>query len=288
MTKSDVDATLSETTGSTVLTVDIRALIEFFDVDTEAQQDASSIKAIIGEEFAIACMKHYFENHGTTGCTNAYLLKQHGSDHRLACTTGGRAGYQLDGWFIVKRNGVTTCYQTEIKSWSFHGIGSSDRRLLIEAKDPTKVIGKMREIFAHYYDATKQTLEQSGTQKVLLKMKQPYNSRNKFLYPTQNPKPLLCLWEALCRHDATSSEVFFSVPVAPITPLTKQNGAVCEGGGFNEVHIFSVSNYLRQVLANAPDSEARLTIRLPLPRIAKRMRLLSAMFSQPKMSDVAP
>lgn len=262
--------------GSGELVTDIRTLIEFFDVNTEAQQDASSIKSVIGEEFAIACMVRYFGEKGET----ARLLMENDTGRRLACTTGKRAGYQLDGWFLVEKEGSQTCYQTEIKSWSFHGIGSRGRRMLIEGAETPEIVEQKRQIFQTYYDPGTGDLKPDGVKKVLLKMQQPYAPRKKPQYPTQNPEPLLCIWEAVCRPEASSSEIFFSVPVSRFSSMKKPNGEVCASGEFDTVNIFSVSNYLRHALAEAP-SDRRFTISLPLPRIAERMRLLSTMFSKP-------
>lgn len=275
MSYKDVRAILGGTSGSDELTVDIRALIEFFDVNTEATQDASSIKAILGEELAFACMRRYFESQGA----KARLLTQYaGDDRRLACTTGKQKGYQLDGWFVVEKDGATQCYQTEIKSWSFHGIGDKHQRLLITDEDDD-CIEQKRKIFNRYYDAGAQCLLHPGTSKVLLEMRQPQAPRRQPPYPTHNPKPLLCLWAPVCTANAARSEVFFSVPVARIEPLPKENGALCASGGFTEVHVFSVSNYLREALASPAASTGPLTISLPLPRIAQRLRLLAAIFS---------
>jgi hypothetical protein len=81
------------------LMVDVGALIEFFDVNVEARQDASSIKAILGEEIAIACMKRYFRDQKKSAGLVCVADKP---GQRLACTTGGRKGFQLDGWFVVE------------------------------------------------------------------------------------------------------------------------------------------------------------------------------------------
>lgn len=258
------------------LVVDIRALIEFFDINTEAQQDSSSIKAIIGEEFAFACMSRYFKDNGAT---SAQLLVDDDSGRRIACTTGGKRGYQLDGWFWVVKNGIETCYQTEVKSWSFHGIGSVNRRMLIEDNETNEILKLKRDNFATYYNSETKSFKHDGVKKVLLKMKPPDSPKKNGNCSIQDPKPLLCLWEAVCQHDK-SSEIFFNVPVELFGELRKKNEAICQSGGFDSVYIFSVSNYLRSVLASARPSDKPVTISLPLPRIEERMRLLSTFFTK--------
>lgn len=268
--------TLSEQpTSPSDLTVDVRALIEFFDVNTDARQDASSIKAILGEELAVACMMRYFQSKGQRA---ELLTERLTPDRRLPCTTGGRKGFQLDGWFVVDTGKVRDCYQTEIKSWSFHGIGGRDQRLLIAREENPETLAQKRYIFSRYYDAKSQSLIHPGTKKVLLQMRQPQAPKKMPQYPTESPKPLLCLWAPVCRADSDHSEIFFRVPIASFEPLRKENGAICAPGGFTEVNIFSVSNYLRAALDTSASSKGAFTISLPLPRIAERMRLLSAIF----------
>lgn len=270
---SNIIGEVAEVNG---LVVDIRELINFFDINTEAQQDSSSIKAIIGEEFAFACMSRYFEGNGFE---SAQLLVDHDSRRRIACTTGGKKGYQLDGWFLVVKDGIKTCYQTEIKSWSFHGIGSKNRRMLIENNETNEILELKRDNFTTYYDVKNKSFKHDGVRKVLLKMKLPNSPKKNENYPIQDPKPLLCLWEAVCQHDKPS-EIFFEIPVASFKELRKENEAVCQSGGFDSLYIFSVSNYLRSVLASAKTTDKPVTVSLPLPRIEERMRLLATIFSR--------
>jgi len=276
MDGKDMRTLLERTTFTGDLTVDVRSLIEFFDVNTDARQDASSIKAILGEELAVACMMRYFQSKGQRA---ELLTERLAPSRRLPCTTGGRKGFQLDGWFVVEKDRVRDCYQTEIKSWSFHGIGGRDQRLLIEGEENSKTLAQKRYIFSRYYDARSQSLIHSGTKKVLLQMRQPQAPKKMPQYPTESPKPLLCLWAPVCRADSDRSEIFFRVPIASFEPLKKENGAICAPGGFTEVNVFSVSNYLRAALNTSASSGGPQTISLPLPRIAERIRLLSAIFS---------
>jgi hypothetical protein len=257
-----------------MLKIDIRALVDFFDVDTEAQQDASSVKAVIGEEFAVACMRHYFEMRGA----QAELLLHHDGNRRLACTTGELAGYQLDGWFLVRENNRQTCYQMEIKSWSFHGIGGRDQRMLVEHEETPDCLRIKKYVFSKYYDRSTNCIRPDEVKKVLLKMRVPNAPGRHPPYPIHNPQPLLCLWQAVCEEDKEASEVFFSVPVAPIDAMIKPNGARCESGGFERVWVFSVSNYLRTLMATANQAGTEPTITLPMPRIEERIRLLTTMF----------
>jgi hypothetical protein len=258
----------AKTVNDDYLTVDIEQLIHFFDVDAGAQKDSSSIKGVIGEEFAFACMKRYFEDIGSC----ATVLTDRAGE-RISCTTGGRAGHQLDGWLKVENFSQTVFYQVEIKSWSFHGIGSKNRKMPIH--DSIDIaLAKKKAIFDHYYDSVEEKFKQSGVNKVLLKMKPP----KKFQNFISKPQPLLCLWEAVSSENGNSNLACFSVPVAPLGRLTKDNGAICESGGFTQVSIFSVSNYLRSLLAKCDRTNSTPSIHLHLPRIAARIRRLQRIF----------
>ncbi len=256
------------------LKVNIRALIEFFDVDTQARPDASSIKSIIGEEIAIACMVRYFRSHGWS----SKILSQHVlGGKRLPCTTGGKAGHQLDCWLLIERGETQILYQTEIKSWSIHSLDGGTHIFNIEDVE-TDCSRKMKmETWKRYYNSDLCELLHPGTRKVLLKMKLPglMNSQNS--RPTV--RPLLCLWAAVSRNDEKKSEVLFTVPVAKLPTLVKPNGVSCTPGGFDELDVFSVSNFLRQELADPHLTNGQLELSLALPRIAQRLRLLSAIFS---------
>jgi hypothetical protein len=264
-----------EISAGSELKVDVRALIEFFDVNTDARPDASSIKAILGEELAVACMVSYFASKGAKA---GLLMQDARKGYRLACTTGEQKGFQLDGWFLVEENGGSICYQMEVKSWSFHGIGGSDQRLLITQADTQDDLQKKKHIFSRYYDAQTKALIHPGTRKVLLKMKQPEGTRNNPRPPTHNPLPLLCLWAPVCRAESDIAEIFFRVPVRRLESTLKENGAECQPGGFDELYVFSVSNYLRTLLANTESGTERITVSLALPRVAERLKLLASIF----------
>lgn len=256
------------TVNDDYLTVDIEQLIHFFDVDAEAQKDSSSIKGVIGEEFAFACMKRYFEDIG-----NQTTVLTDKTGVRISCTTGGRAGHQLDGWLKVKNFSQTVLYQVEIKSWSFHGIGSKDRKMPINESRGT-LLANQKKVFAHYYDSIDEKFLENKVNKVLLRMTLPRGFKNSIM----KPQPLLCIWEAVCSRHGNSSLACFSVPVSPIDRLIKDNGAICESGEFTKVTIFSVSNYLRSILAKADKADLKPSIRLHLPRIAARIRRLQQIF----------
>lgn len=221
--------------------VNIRELLEFFDANELARPHASAIKNLIGEELAFAVLAQYFEKKG-----RAEKLP-------LRCTTGGRPGYWLDGWLRVSPGrGPATYYQVEVKSWSFHGIGSQSRRLRIDCT-PDDLQQHKQLVWASYWDDGRNLFTEDKLNKVLLKMDTP---------PGPRVRPLLCLWEAV--HPCGKPDEFFSVPVGEYRPT--KNGVELPRGGFKEVHVFSVSSYLRNQLAGGKD-----VLCLELPAIGARL-----------------
>lgn len=249
------------------LEVSIEKIIHFFDEDLDRRQHASSVKAVVGEELAFACMVKFFEDKGA----HASLLVDK-RNNRTACTTGGRKGFQLDGWLKVSSRHKTVLYQTEVKSWSFHGIGGRDRRLPLVASvlaDDLKIKGENLEM---YRAALNGEVERDfdSVRKVLFKMRVPTGYEKEAAMAS--PQPLLCIWEAVCdKGDRVGAPLFaMKVKRFKFANRVKDNLRLA-GGDFPEVQIFSVSNYLR---AKLKGKEATRTIRLYLPKIAERQRIL--------------
>lgn len=250
--------------------LNIENIVHFFDSDDTGRKHASSIKGVVGEELAYACIKHYFASLG--GC--ATLLTDKNSQ-RIACTTVSRPGFQLDGWLKIRERDVTSFYQTEIKSWSFHGYGSRGRRLPIFADDKSAAAA----IKATNLDTYRAALNGEGgknndaVRKLLFKMKvpRPYTGSPEM----ENPRALLCVWEAVCEKGDVIGRPFFPIEVKPFKVSPRfLDQTDCVGGGFRVVHVFSVSNYLRSLI----EIERKETIRLHLPGVAARIRILQGLF----------
>lgn len=256
------------------LSINIRRVIEFFDVDDRSAKHASSIKGILGEEFAVACMKRYFSEHQC----DAELLMDAKGENRLACTSFTKPGYHLDGWLRVKGPGQDPVfYQTEIKSWSFHGYASKDRRLPVdEAHAGHLGTVKKTATLQWYLRRLNGEVEHDDnrTRKVLLKMNRPKG----FEHQMTQPRALLCIWEAVCDDKDDLGLPLFDLPVSVASTISDGRGKTCEAAGFDTVTIFSVSNYLRaRIRAGAHDADGRL--RLHMPHVAARLRTLSNLFT---------
>jgi hypothetical protein len=255
------------------LSINIRRVIEFFDFDDRSAKHASSIKGILGEEFAVACMKRYFSENQC----DAELLMDAAGQNRLACTSLTKPGYHLDGWLRVKdsKQGIVF-YQTEIKSWSFHGYASKDRRLPIDEPQA----GDLRTVKANTLKWYLRRLngevahDDNRTRKVLLRMNRPKGFESQI---TQ-PRALLCIWEAVCDEKDGPGLALFDLPVSVVSTVSDGREKTCEAAGFSTVTIFSVSNYLRaKIIAGAHDADGRL--RLHMPHVAARLRTLSNLFA---------
>ncbi len=220
------------------LTIDVRAVLSFFDEDRTVSRHSNAIKAMAGEEFMFALLIEYFSRSGL----DAELLNQ-------PCTTGRPSGPRLDGWVTVRKGDSKESpifYQVEVKSWSAHGIGSGSRFIKPSASADDIATFK-REIWATYW--SKGRFIENGLNKVLSPMACPD--------PVAVVKPLACLWSAV--HPTGDLLPFFSVQPNTQTP-------------FPEVFVFSASSFLRGIEATEP------TLQLRLPQLAERTRLLNTLF----------
>lgn len=94
----------------------LRELLDFYDYRvTSSNTHASAINAVLGEDFAVALLCHYFSAGGAT----VEALP-------IPCTTGKQKGYRLDKWLAVESSDQQAAiYQVEIKNWSAHSIGGT-------------------------------------------------------------------------------------------------------------------------------------------------------------------
>lgn len=246
------------------LRVNILNLLRFYDEDEEAHSHSSAIKAMAGEDLGVSLLRRYLKSQGKR------LVLLEGNGKRLACTTGGRKGYQLDGWIKVtdvEGAAAPVFYQMEIKSWSRHGIGSSERTLPVNCVGDDLLKSKKR-LWKYYWDQNSCNFFHNGIKKVLLKMAPP-NVAGFML-----SRPLLCMWEAVHPGGRVKDEPFFTVRVDSKFPyMEKDDGVRYPAAGFSEVDVFSMSAYLRMLLA-----ENKKTIVLCLPQVYQRMTKMSEIF----------
>jgi hypothetical protein len=107
--------------------LNLQSLLEFYDCKPPtSEKHASAINAVLGENIAIALMKHYFEH-------DEYKVTSH-----QPCTQGTSRGHRLDIWFALEKGDIKNIYQVEIKNWSAHSVGgikvdqNSDERYMVK------------------------------------------------------------------------------------------------------------------------------------------------------------
>ncbi len=230
----------SEDKANTLIKINIRGLLEFFDVKVpESRRHATAIVAVCGEELGAGLFKHYWESKG-----------KRVEIFSCPCTQGTRKGKRLDFWIKVGWRGRAILYQTEIKNWSAHAIGG--KKLDLDATARTIAEYKVERWRALWDEGNKDfTL---GTRrhlgKVLVQMRCPRE------YGNNKVKPLVCLWTALHPHGGPACFFKRRLP---------------EGQHFKNVWFFSMSAYLRTLLQRNQNQES---IQIEMPNTVKRVQWL--------------
>jgi hypothetical protein len=175
-----------------------------------------------------------------------YLVETARSPARVysPCTT---VGARLDGWIKVDIP-APVLFQVEVKSWSMHGYGSGKQRLSVDA--PGEALAAYKKwMWSHYWDAG--TFKPKSLKKVLKKMRLPKGE----LVPIES---VACIWTAV--HPDGLESPFFTVQA--------------KDADFREVHVFSMSAYLRKVLKSGTT-----TLELDLTSTGKRINYLNTLFA---------
>lgn len=217
------------------MTLDINAALYFYDEDRAARRHANAVKTLAGEELGLALFKHYLDAHGRT----AEILED-------ACTCEGA---RLDGWIEVTSS-PALLYQVEVKSWSVHGYGSG--RFLLPVNADSSFLRQYKiDAWSHYWDEATGDFGPDGLRKVLRRMRTP-QGRDKL-----SVEPVACLWAAV--HPDGANEAFFSWPLG-------------EHHSFKQMHVFSMSSYLRNLLA-----AGTWKIELSLPNVQRRLEIINGL-----------
>ena len=216
-----------------------REILRFFDEDTEARNHSNSIKTLAGEELGLALLLHYLNSVFSEACKLSRKCNQ------------GASGKRLDAWVKVQHGTEQVHYQVEVKSWSFHGYKEKKRDALPVDVSPEVRREYAKRLWSSYWDTGAGNFRADQLQKVLEPMKLQENWAKVI--------PLACLWVVL--HPRGSDEALFSVPLPDSSP-------------FREVHVFSQSAYLRNLLSSGIE-----TVELQLPFVEKRLDYLRRIFS---------
>lgn len=201
----------------------VKEVLRFFDTNREVKHYATGVKSVLGDEFGLQLLCHYFRHQGK----QAKIISRR-------VTTGGRSGHRLDGWLQVGKPPRGVLYQVEVKMWSATSLGGKVLRLDVDRR-------KLREhkqmIWKQYWTGT--TFRSKQLRKVFLPMKPPSSARS--------IRALACLWDPM--H-----------PKGWDVPLFR---VCLHGQPFSEVWVFSMSSYVRQLRCSEidldlPEVEERL------------------------------
>lgn len=222
----------------------IENIIKLFDEKENSNAEhISSVNQMLGEELAVQLFKHYLES--VKG--SKVLL----SDKPVKAE--GKKGHWLDAWILSAAENIV--YQTEIKNWTSYSLGGWTVPINISDEDLRTITEKE---FRRRWDETQDDLKDKPAQKVLKQM----NYANYFTASTINPKvlPLLIFWMPVASPKSKDSiNTGFSIVELKNHPP------------FKELHIFSISLYLRYLLKQGISS-----IDIDMPKLGKRIELINS------------
>jgi hypothetical protein len=223
-----------------------KALIEFFDTNKETNKShSSSINAVCGEDLAVGLLKHFFEK-------NNKVCEDISTRVGVPKQAGVSRGKWLDNWLLVKKHSPSTTvelYQVEIKNWSAHSLGGEELALNADGAELTEF---KSQYWTKCWDETTEWFKEESVNKVFLNMKRPKG------YEEHDVKRLICFWSAVSSNPGENDDYFFQG-----TAKTKDDVKI-------PFHVFSLSGYLRTLESDSID--------LDLPKIAKRLGVLGAIF----------
>ncbi len=214
----------------------LRELLEFYDQKLDrSSTHSSAIKSILGEDLAITLLSHYFNSIG-------YSFRIFSE----ACNQGTKNGHRLDKWIEIKAANKAAIYQVEIKNWSAHSLGGG----AISPHANEEALRDFRmERWSRRFDVKNKVPAEKSTLKVLTKMKVPES------YSNAKHKALLCFWEAL--HPDGKADPLFEVSV--------------KCNSFKRLTIFSMSNYVRQLLKSTDVLEVQMKVTDERIKLLKRI-----------------
>jgi hypothetical protein len=220
-------------------TLNLEKLVDFFDHKVQSSlRLGTPVNSVIGEELAVALMRHYFES--KEKCK--FEISQ-------PCNQGAQKGYRLDCWLHLRRNGEESrLYQTEIKNWSAHSLGGTVIPPSVTEAGLKKIIERnWKSRFSHDTNIPRK----ASASKVLVRMNPPPK------WADLTVMPLLCLWE--CLHPDGNFEPFFHRPI--------------HDRDFQSIYVFSLSAYVRMLLAEGTKNIPSL-----MPQTDRAMYWLNDMY----------
>jgi len=222
--------------------LNIKELLDFFDDKKDSEKgDANALMAVMGEDLNAAVYKHFRNN-------KVEIL------HDESVLAGGKGGKWLDRWVVDKEN--KKIFQCEIKNWGATALGG--KKLSSDANDEnTKKVAKHhwgRELNNNFSETKEHP---NGVTKALLAMRKPKG------YEKYKVESLLIYWMPITS-DPNGLNPLSKLPVTYLHSVIKTD--------FNELTIFSVSLYLRQLYKKG---KGKKVVDLDMPHFKHRMDILT-------------
>ncbi len=222
------------------MVINLKKLLELYDTKTPKNIGCvAAINAMIGEDLAVALFFHY----ATGKKFNPTVISE-------KCTQGKNKGVRLDRWLSIKDGDQVIYYQTEIKNWTAHSYRGKSCPVNLDVNG-MKAYRKGR--WEQRFDISSQSLRDVSANKVLVPMR-----FDGTIEPEAEIKPLIIFWEAM--HPEGLSEEFFPVDV--------------NGSNFEKLWIFSMSNYVRNLI----DENIATKIDVNMPAVDARIEWLNSIY----------
>ncbi len=219
--------------------VNLKELVEFYDIRKEFGRHAGSIKNLACEELSLALLCAYLSRQDSSANTVEKLKQRATTDKAW-----------LDAWLKHSDGQAETYYQVEVKCWSFHGYGGGEP-LPLDLEDDSYARHVQDLWWRVYWDDQNLCFKEERLNKVLKRMDQFRE------HPVQ---PIACLWQAV--HPEGKKAPFFDVPCK-----TSDNA-------FERVFVFSASAYVRSQIKRGIKC-----LDLDLPDTQKRLEIINGIFS---------
>src|SRR3989338_1056 len=228
--------------------INIKELLDFFDDKKESEKgDANAIMSILGENLNAAAYRHFRKD-------EVDILKEN-------VVQGFQGGKHLDRWILDKKE--NRLFQCEIKNWAATAIGGKSLKSNADKEHIKKVAkGHWKHQLSTNLSRkpTKKHKHPNGVSKVLLTMRNPSG------YKSLAVEPLLIYWMPIT-NDKKGLKPLSTIPVKSLhLPI---------GSKFPELHIFSVSLYLRQLYKVYKQGKGKKFIELEMPHFKHRMKILT-------------
>ena len=219
------------------MVINLKSLLDLYDHKTKNNIGCvSAINGMIGEDLAVALFLDYARRKNL----NPSIVSE-------KCTPGESKGVRLDRWLSVQDGNKVIYYQTEIKNWTAHSYRGKSLPKNLDEEGMKKY---RKDRWGQRFDVSNHCLLDTSANKVLVPMK-----LDATIPIDTEIRPLIIFWEAM--HPEGSSEEFFSHPVS--------------GKDFDELWVFSMSNYVRNLI----DNDKVTSIEVNMPAVDARIQWLN-------------